>query len=153
MRAYRLAKARYADTALDGSGAKTHGGRWSSKGVAMLYASDTIALAALELLVHLHRGEILNQYVLFSLIVADERVMVLDDGALPADWRGDPAPSSTAAIGDEWIASGLSLALAVPSTLVPRQRNILFNPTHRDFEAIIASVSTEPFDFDPRLTS
>ena len=62
MRAYRLAKARYADTALDGSGAKAHGGRWNSKGVPMVYASDSIALAALELLVHLHRGDILNQY-------------------------------------------------------------------------------------------
>ena len=35
MRAYRLVKARYADTALDGSGAKAHGGRWNSKGVPM----------------------------------------------------------------------------------------------------------------------
>lgn len=62
MRAYRLVKARYADTALDGSGAKAHGGRWNSKGVRMVYASDGIALAALELLVHLHRSAVLNQY-------------------------------------------------------------------------------------------
>lgn len=151
MRAYRLVKARYAGTALDGSGAKAHGGRWNSKGVTMVYASDSVALAALELLVHLHRSEVLNQYVLFSLELADESVMVLDDSALPADWRGYPSPSSTAAIRDEWIASRLSLALAVPSTIVPQQRNVLFNPAHAEFEAVIAAASVEPLNFDPRL--
>ena len=151
MRAYRLVKARYADNALDGSGSKAFGGRWNSKGVAMVYASDSIALAVLELLIHLHRAEILNHYTLFELDIAEEQVMSLDDGALPPDWRNDPAPSSTAAIGDEWIASGSSVALTVPSTLVPRQRNILFNPAHGDFEAVIASVSSSPFDLESRL--
>jgi RES domain-containing protein len=47
MRACRLVKARFASTALDGSGAKTHGGRWNSKGVAMIYTSDSVSLAAL----------------------------------------------------------------------------------------------------------
>jgi RES domain len=56
MLAYRLAKERWAGTALDGSGAKAYGGRWNSPGTAILYASESIALAALELLVHLRRG-------------------------------------------------------------------------------------------------
>lgn len=151
MQAYRLVKARYADTALDGSGAKAQSGRWNSKGVRMVYASDSVALAALELLVHLHRSAVLNRYVLFSLELHDESGMVLDDSALPPDWRGDPPPSSTAAIGDEWIASGLALALAVPSTLVPQQRNVLVNPAHAQYKAVIAAASAEPFNFDPRL--
>jgi RES domain-containing protein len=122
---YRLVKERYVDSALDGSGAKTYGGRWNSRGVSVVYTSDSVALAALELLVHLHRGEVLNRYVLFTLEVPDEAVMLLDEAALPADWRSDPPPPSTAAIGDEWVISRLSLALAVPSTLVPQQRNVL----------------------------
>lgn len=148
---YRLVKARYAATALDGSGAKAHGGRWNSKGVAMVYASDTIALAALELLVHLHHGQILNQYLLFSLELADESTMSLNERALPSDWRRDPPPSSTAAIGDNWAASLQSPALAVPSTIVPQQRNVLLNPAHAEFNAVIATASSESFDFDPRL--
>ena len=151
MRAYRLVKARHKDTALDGSGAKAHGGRWNSKGVAAVYASESVSLAALELLVHLHRSAVLNEYLLFSLEVPDEGVMWLDEGALPKDWRADPPPSSTAAIGDEWIASGLSLALSVPSTLVPMQRNLLLNPAHDAFDAVIARASVEPFSFDSRL--
>ncbi len=151
MRAYRLVKARYADSALDGSGAKAYGGRWNSKGVAMVYASDTVSLAVLELLVHLHRNEVLNHYRLFGLDLPDASVMRLDPRALPADWRSDPPPSSTAAIGDEWISRRPSLGLAVPSTLVPQQRNLLLNPAHPDFEALVAGASSEPFSFDPRL--
>ena len=151
MRAYRLVKARHQATALDGSGAKAHGGRWNSKGVAMVYASDSVSLAALELLVHLHRSAVLNHYILFGLNVPDEGVMWLDENALPKDWRADPPPSSTAAIGDEWIGSGLSLALSVPSTLIPTQRNLLLNPTHDAFDTVIDSASAERFSFDPRL--
>jgi RES domain-containing protein len=80
---YRLVKERYVGSALDGSGAKAHGGRWNSRGVAVVYASDSVALAALELLVHLHRSEVLNRYVLFTLEVPDEAVMALDEAALP----------------------------------------------------------------------
>ncbi len=117
----------------------------------MVYASDSVSLAALELLVHLHRSAVLNDYVLFSLDVSDEGVMWLDESALPRDWRADPPPSSTAVIGDEWIGGGLSPALSVPSTLVPTQRNLLLNPAHGGFGAVVAGASTEPFSFDPRL--
>jgi RES domain-containing protein len=151
MLVYRLVKARYAERALDGAGAKTHGGRWNGKGTAMVYASDSVALSALELLVHLQRQGLLNAYVLFTLSVPDSRVMVLDRTLLPADWRRDPPPASTAAIGDEWVASGLSPALSVPSTLIPQQSNILLNPGHPDFAAVAAEATREPFDFDPRL--
>jgi RES domain-containing protein len=151
MLAYRLVKERYAERALDGSGAKTHGGRWNGKGTAMVHASDSIALAALELLVHLQRQAMLNAYVLFTLPLPDSQVMLLDRTALPPDWRRDPPPASTAAIGDEWATSGLSLALSVPSTLVPQQSNILLNSAHPAFAAVAAEATREPFEFDPRL--
>jgi len=151
MRVYRLVKARHAASPLDGSGAKTYGGRWNSPGVALVYTSATVSLAALELLVHLHRGEVLNRYVLVSVDLPDAAVMELDAAALPADWRRDPPPATTAAVGDEWVASGVSLALAVPSVLIPQQRNVLINPAHPDFATAAGSARTEPFDFDPRL--
>jgi hypothetical protein len=48
-----------------------------------------------ELLVHLHRGEVLNRYLLFSLEVPDEALMALDPAALPPDWRRSPRPRPT----------------------------------------------------------
>jgi RES domain-containing protein len=151
MQVYRLVKARYAARALDGSGAKTFGGRWNSPGTALVYASQTIALAALELLVHLGRGEVLNRYRLFTLTVPDLAVLTLDDAALPVDWRADPIPRSTAIIGDRWVTSGRSAALLVPSTVIPRERNCLLNPARPGFAAIAAGATGEPFGLDPRL--
>lgn len=151
MQVYRLVKERYRSSALDGSGAKTYGGRWNPKGVAVVYASDSISLAALELLVHLHRADILNRYMLVTLEVPDEDLMILDDTRLPPDWRDDPAPPSTAAIGLAWLREQGSLALAVPSVLVPRQRNVLLDPRHPGFADVARGADFEPFRFDPRL--
>jgi len=151
MQVFRLVKARFSGTALDGSGAKAFGGRWNSKGVATIYTSDSISLAALELLVHLHRTEIFRRYFLFKLALSDNAVMSLDDTALPEDWRRDPPPSSTALFGDEWTASLQSLALTVPSSIVPLERNVLLNPRHPEFDSVIAGASSESFDFDPRI--
>ena len=151
MRVYRLVKARYAARALDGSGAKTYGGRWNSPGTALVYASESIAPAALELLVHLGRGEVLNSYRLFTLTIPDLAALTLDDAALPADWRADPAPRSTAFIGDRWAASSRSVALLVPSTLIPQEYNCLLNPAHPGWAAIAAGATDAPFGLDPRL--
>ena len=151
MRVYRLVKERFRDSALDGAGAKLYGGRWNPKGLAVVYSSDSISLAALELLVHLHRGQVLDHYLLITLEVPDADLLVLDDSQLPTDWRADPAPASTAAIGAAWLRDQASLALAVPSTLVPRQRNVLLNPAHPHFAALAATAGFEAFGFDPRL--
>lgn len=149
--AYRLVKRHYARTPFDGEGAKRAGGRWNSKGVAMAYASDSIALAALELLVHLHQPGILAQYALCRIILPEDDVLILDRGVLPSDWRSDPPPSSTAEIGDNWFNEAASLALAVPSVIVPAQFNILINPMHPAFDRVSMSVQVEDFEFDSRL--
>ena len=148
---FRLVKARYADQAFDGEGAKLSGGRWNSKGVAVVYAADSIALAALELLIHLHSHEILNSYRLYRIEIGDADLLSLDARDLPKDWRIDPPPSSTAHVGDGWVTSNDSLALAVPSVVIPSQHNILINPAHTHFDRALKTVRPEPFVFDPRL--
>ena len=62
--AWRIIKARHAANAFDGEGARIEGGRWNSPGTPMVYTSESAALAALELLVHLGRGATLAAYVL-----------------------------------------------------------------------------------------
>jgi RES domain-containing protein len=151
MLAYRLVKERWAGSALDGSGAKAYGGRWNSPGTAILYASESIALAALELLVHLGRGQVLGSYRLFTLTIPDSSVRRLDASDLPLDWRADPLPVSTARLGDGWAASGRSLALLVPSVIIPREYNLLVSPAHPDFVPIAGDAASEPFGYDPRL--
>jgi RES domain-containing protein len=148
---YRLAKTRYADQAFDGAGARRGGGRWNSKGVAVVYAADSIALAALELLIHLHSHEILNSYRLFRIDIGEADLLTLDERDLPNDWRSDPPPSSTARLGDGWVASNESLGLKVPSVVIPSQRNLLINLAHPRFGPALKAVDEQPFVFDPRL--
>ena len=50
---YRVVKEKYLDSAFDGEGARLYGGRWNSKGVPVVYTSDSLALCSLELFVHL----------------------------------------------------------------------------------------------------
>ena len=151
MLAYRLVKERWAATALDGSGARAYGGRWNSPGTAMLYASQSIALAALELLVHLRRDQILASYRLFTLEIPDASVLRIADSDLPADWRGYPLPVSAARLGDGWVASDRSVALLVPSTIIPREYNLLISPAHAHFASVAQDAASEPFGYDPRL--
>ncbi|MEO1483633.1 MAG: RES domain-containing protein [Myxococcota bacterium] len=148
---YRLVKPRYSTSPFDGEGARRFGGRWNSHGVAVAYASSSVSLAALEVLVHLQNQEILRTFVLCSIALSERSIETLETDRLPSDWRSEPASQSTKTIGDTWVESGSSMALRVPSTVVPVETNILLNPTHRRFRKAVLTVQTQDFEFDPRL--
>lgn len=143
-------KARHAGTAFDGEGARVYGGRWNSPGTRLAYASDSIALATLEVLAHLQSTAILQSYVLTAIGFPVELVEVPDLASLPRGWRRYPAPPENQAVGDRWVAEGRSLVLRVPSAIIPSAGNFLINPQHPQFSrAVIAR--PERFAFDPRL--
>ncbi len=50
---WRIVKAKRAKTAFSGEGARVYEGRWNSAGVAMVYCSEHLSLAALEILAHI----------------------------------------------------------------------------------------------------
>jgi RES domain-containing protein len=148
--AWRIVKARHAANAFDGEGARVEGGRWNSPGTPVVYTSQSAALAALELLVHLGRGSILRAYVLVPCTFDEAVVSRLDRQRLPRNWRSYPAPPDLQSIGDEWVKSGRSAVLEVPSAVIETESNYLLNPHHRDFHAV-ALLTSQPFEFDLRL--
>ncbi len=150
MQLWRLVKTRYAATAFDGEGARRYGARWSSPGTRVAYASSNSALAVLEVLVHLAGVVALPSYSLVTASLPDALVEELASSALPADWRTSPVPPRVQAIGDAWVRSGRSLALAVPSAVVQGSFNMLINPEHPGF-ARFRVEAVAPFAFDPRL--
>ncbi|KAA9000625.1 RES domain-containing protein [Affinibrenneria salicis] len=149
---YRLTKTVHAATAWSGYGASEYGGRWNHKGYPAVYVSGSIALAALEILVHVGKESILNSYSLFSIEIDDADIQLLDNAALPDDWRRDPAPVGTMDIGSGWLQAGDSVALIVPSRIVPHERNAIINPQHPSFGRYRASIRQMDFSFDSRLT-
>ncbi len=116
----------------------------------MVYTAQSRALAALEMLAHLDTPKLLPSYLLFEAVFDGSWAAELAPDGLPADWRDDPAPASTQAVGDLWVAGAASPILRVPSVLIPEETNFLLNPRHPDFPRLQIG---EPagFAFDRRL--
>jgi len=151
MRVFRICQARHTDSAFTGDGAVLYPGRWHPRGVRVIYASESRALAALEQLVHLHRTRLPDDFVSFTVDIPDGvRIRQALVGTLPKEWRRHPGPRALQEIGAAWIAAGDSACLEVPSAVVPGERNFLLNPRHADF-AKLAIGPAEPFTFDERL--
>ena len=148
---YRLVKKKYRKNPIDPEGARLYGGRWNSKGKGVIYFADSISLAMLEMLVHIEQRDLLKVYALCSVQVISRMILTLEDSDLPADWQSDPAPRSTALIGDEWVDAKDSLILSIPSTIVPEQRNYIINSLHPEFKKIVRTVSVQSHRFDSRF--
>jgi len=147
LQAWRIVKAKHAATAFFGEGAATTGGRWNSRGIPVVYASSTQALAVLESLVHLN-PPVPFKYVAFRIEFDD--ALVATPGALPEDWTLEPPGPASKSIGDAWVRTSQSAVLAVPSAIIPMESNYLLNPAHPDFKKISIGPLL-PFAFDPRL--
>ncbi|MBP6121328.1 MULTISPECIES: RES family NAD+ phosphorylase [Providencia] len=148
---YRLIKSDFAHDAWSGQGARLYGGRWNHKGTSAVYVSTQISLATLEILVHLNQERLLNHYNLFSIEISDKQVMRLPLEHLPDDWQNDPAPTSTMDIGTAWLTDNASVALLIPSCVIPYEYNAIINPNHPQFTKAINSIKPLDFSFDARL--
>jgi len=147
--AWRLTKTKYLSSAWDGEGAKRSGGRWNSIGVPVVYASATLSLALVEVLVHLSSG-ILPAYSAIPIEFEGFLVTNVGPGQLPANWKDYPPPSETKSIGDQWVADARSPLLRVPSVVVANEFNYVLNPLHPDFAQVRIGIPI-PFPFDSRL--
>lgn len=150
---YRLCAPKYANSPgemLSGEGSFQYGGRWNSPGNRVVYLSESLSLAALEILVHANSKALLEPYRYLQVEVPEELIMTLDNDALPDDWE-DPFNYKLQGIGDSWIASDTSLGLSLPSAVVPVERNVIIRPDHPDFSKIRIG-TIEHFTFDPRVT-
>lgn len=148
--AYRIVKQRYAAAIWSGNGARDFGGRWNSKGVAVVYTAQNRALAAMEQLVHLIKPRILSGFVIASVTFGRKQMEQLDPVALPMGWDDPVAPPELQRLGDAWIARGRQPVLAVPSAVIRGELNYLLNPNHPDF-AGLPRTAPEPFGYDYRL--
>jgi RES domain-containing protein len=148
--AWRLIKSRHARAAFGGEGARLYGGRWNSPGTRVAYASDSVALAALEVLAHLESTAVLQAYSIATIRFPASAIETVDTASLPAEWRRFPSPPENQVLGDRWVAEGRSLVLRVPSAIVPSASNYLINPAHPRFIAAVVE-APERFAFDPRL--
>ena len=150
MRFWRICRRRYAAEAATGTGARLYGGRWNSRGVSVVYASTSLALAAVETFVNLEPNLTPSDLVSIEGEIPDTvAVGRLDPAVLPARWS-ESRDESLRHFGDEWARGGETAALLVPSAAIRGEWNVLLNPAHSDF----ASITLHPplrFEFDARM--
>jgi len=148
LRVYRISQPAFVDGALSGQGAALHAGRWNSRGIRVAYAAPSVALAMLEMLVHVDKQDVPAGLRLLSFDIPADAVHALD--ALPDGWQRLPYSAPVQAAGDRWVRGAASLALRVPSAVARHEVNILLNPAHPRFGEI-APVANEPLALDERL--
>ncbi len=150
--AWRLVRPAHAEpgAAFSGEGSRRYGGRWNAPGRPIVYASLHLSLAALETLAHADRRRFERDYVTFEVRVPHDLILELRDEDLPDDWRARPVSTGARAVGDAWLAQRASVALTVPSVLVPQERNLLLDPAHPRFGEVGIGAPRR-FRFDDRL--
>jgi RES domain-containing protein len=136
---------------LSGTGAKLFGGRWNHRGTAVIYTSETRALATVEFLVHVSLSNA-PRGLMIATIEIPESIAPEDAprASLSRGWRDYPPPREVADLGTRWAKAGKSLLLRVPSAVVEQEYNILINPLHSDMERVVLK-GVEAFEFDKRL--
>jgi RES domain-containing protein len=148
MLVYRLAESLFADD-LTGDGARLYGGRWNPKGIPLIYTAESVALAALEVLVRLTTPKLYSRVTYEIPDTASTEVLSLEE--LPPTWNLPYPNVWLLDFGKKWASERRSLVLKVPSAVVNGEGwNFLLNPLHPE-SATISILNIVPFFFDRRL--
>jgi RES domain-containing protein len=151
VRIWRICRKSFARNPLDGRGGLIAAGRWHTPRRLVTYASDSLALASLEVLVHCDL-DLLPLDLIAVEIDVPARIKVNDlvISDLPRTWRRYPTSPTLQRMGNTWLDEAPAAVLRVPSALVPTECNYLINPQHKDSSAIHV-VRRMKFAFDERL--
>jgi len=112
----------------------------------MVYTSDSPAAALLEVCVHIVADKVPKTFELLR--ITGPEIIPEYVPELPPDWTNQI--DLTQKIGSEWLNSGRSALLRVPSVLAPETWNYLLNPLHLN-AALIQIDHIYEYPFDLRL--
>lgn len=146
MKAWRLVHSRWQKTALSGEGAALYPGWWNKAGERMVYLGSSLALAALETLVHLEVDATEEPFTAIELSIPNNLVTTQEN--LKRTWKEDL--NYTRTLGSQWLKASKSLALVVPSAVIEVETNILLNPEHPNSNQV-KEVQRLAFRWDERL--
>ena len=145
MKVYRIAKERYIND-FSGRGAELAGGRWNLKGLPAIYTSSSLALCICEILVHSD-----NDIPPINMFYTE---IDIPDECISEEYFAPVFLNHSLNIGSTWLKESSSLAIKVPSALLPQSYlndfNIIINPIHKDFSKIKV-LRTESCPLDTRL--
>lgn len=138
---------------LDGRGGLETSARWHSQGRPIVYLAESVPGALLEVLVHLELSPMRfpKSYRLLKVEAPDDVSIATAIEIQPRDlWTEDEVLTRT--IGDEWLATGKTALLRVPSAIAPETFNVLLNSAHEHARRL-RIVSHREYPWDLRLIS
>jgi RES domain-containing protein len=132
---------------INSEGARLTGSRRNREGTPVIYASESIVLAAMEVIVH--HGGIPEDYIGVRIEVPDD--LEIGTVEIPEGWPDVVPEAVTAEQGTTWLNACKQAVLRVPSaTMSISGYNYVLNPAHPAFTRI--SFNFEPTRFvDERL--
>jgi RES domain-containing protein len=136
---YRVVRRQYAN--LSGAGAGRYGGRFNPPGIPAIYTSQSIALALLEILVHIDKSELPDDYVAMTIRFSGRNVARRSGAEL-----ANANQLTAAEFRDSFYRWP---AIRVASVIVPREYNFVLFPETAGFDTKVESI--ERLSFDRRL--
>ena len=137
---------------LSGAGGLSYAARWNKAGQPILYTAANPSLATLEIIVHTS-AELFGERTLLELDLPADSLETVSEQAFIQLLRNAPADDleqETRTFGTAWLREKRSLILAVPSFVMPIERNYILNPLHPEFEKV-EIMRQELVTLDPRL--
>ncbi len=146
---YRIVKQAYAN--LEGMGGIYAAGRWHRKGTRVVYAAESISLAAWEKFIHLSSLTNLPTDLQVMKIEVPDSISVdkIDMGKVKLDWDDFPYSEVTQELGSRFLQDPTQLLLRIPSAVIKSESNYLINPTCKLVNEL--NYSLHPFSFDGRI--
>jgi len=145
---YRFSHRDYV-TDISGTGAKLKGGRWNQPGTSVVYTSEHISLALLEIIANAVTLSQLSSFQLAEISIPDEvKPKEIKPIELKSKWWDDIDYCQW--LGTEMLRANDSLLIRCPSSIIHSENNFLLNPNHKDFKKVKVKKASD-FYFDPRL--
>ena len=145
---FRITSRTYAND-LQGTGCLYSAGRWHYQGTQIVYTSEHVSLAKLEILANssfIPR----NQALVTIEILSNASILETHPDELPENWWQFPYPDSLAERTEQWVKEGKFWIMKVPSAHSFTEFNYLLNPFHPEHSSA-KNIDVEDIHFDKRL--
>lgn len=152
VRIVRIVHRKYAGEPFSGKGGLVTPSRWASKGQLVSYAAESLALAVLEKIAGAGRMSRLTEMVYVAAELSEAEIYAPSAASLPSGWDRRPPGDASRHFGDRWLRARESVALRVPSVVVPDGWNYVINVAHPETTAALTLVGEPtPLELDPRI--
>ncbi len=133
---WRICAKKYQSSAFSGIGGLYVSGRWHPQGHKIVYTAESLALASLEIFVHLESDRV--PLVAIKVCLPDElEIEEIERSLLPDNWQDTSAYPILQKMGQDWLNSNRTPILKVPSAIVPVEYNYLLNPQHPELKIVL----------------